>query len=166
MSDEVKAPVRTKDEIRAEMVLWHQKYEQLQLLRAEESAMRKRLFKEMFPSAQEGTNKFDFGNGYEVRGKQDINRDVSEQDYDALKASALAAQENRGANIAMTPDELKAWEAIPFDELLRWKPSLSLTAYRKLTPEQTHLVDQMLIIKEGSVSMEVKPVSTRRATRK
>jgi hypothetical protein len=41
------------------------------------------------------------------------------------------------------------------DKLVKWKPEVAITEYRKLTEEERNRFDQCLVIKPGSPSLEI-----------
>ncbi len=127
----------------ADMERWYIVQEQLSKLKNEEQLLRQKIFNGMFPDPKEGTNSVDLADGFVIKGKRVINRTVDDAAY---KASI---------------EEL-AKAGIPTDEIVRYKPELAVSAYRKLTEEQMHLMDTVLIIKDGMPGLEiVKPKRAR-----
>lgn len=128
----------TNEEAFALLNDWYAKQQQLAELKVTEILMRKQLAKFYFPAAVEGTNRLPLGGGFDLIVQQPINRKVDEASLDSL------AQKLRKAKVKV-------------DELFPYKPSLSVSQYRELTPEQKLLVDQCLTIEEGTPSMEIGP---------
>ena len=127
----------------ADLERWYTVQKQLSKLKGEEQLLRQKIFAGMFPDPKEGTNSVDLADGFVIKGKRVINRTVDDAAY---KASI---------------EEL-AKAGIPTDEIIRYKPELAVSAYRKLTEEQTHLMDTVLIIKDGMPGLEiVKPKRAR-----
>lgn len=120
----------------ADLAKWYELSEQLKKLRAQEITLRKKIFGSAFPSPVEGTNSFELGDGYVLKGKHTLNRDVDPGAFDALKEPLR----ERGINP---------------DGLVQYKPSLVLREYRKLTAEEQQFFDQCLIVKPGSPSLEI-----------
>lgn len=122
--------------IEKDLEVWYALSKELAELKAKEMNLRKKLFDAYFQEPVEGTNKFPLANGFALNGKYVISRTV---DQALLQASM---------------DNLRSKQII-VDEVIRWKPELVISAYRKLTKEQLHAIDQCLDIKAGSPSLEI-----------
>lgn len=112
-------------------------------IKGEEAMLRSRIFKHFFPAPSEGTNSYDLddGTGGVLKGTHVLNRTVLEPELEALKA----AQRAEGSNCPK----------VNLNKLIKWKPELIISEYRKLTDEERAWVDQCLDIKPGSPQMEV-----------
>jgi len=115
---------------------WFRLQEQLKQIKTLELMLRNKIFKGRFPNPIEGTNSTPLENGYVLKGKYVINREV-----------------DQGALGAMRPKLLEA--GIKADDLVQYKPSLVLKEYRTLTAEQQQLFDQVLIVKPGTPALEI-----------
>jgi hypothetical protein len=126
-----------------ELAEWYHLSNDLKLMKAKESALRAKIFGFYFPNPKEGTNKFDLkdGTGAVLKATHVINRSVEPGSLDALKA----AMHQDGSNLPK----------LCLDELIRYKPELAVSEYRKLTAEEALVFDQCLIIKPGSPSLEI-----------
>lgn len=123
---------------------WWEIQKQLSELKAKESELRNVLFAAYFQNPAEGTNSFELAGGWMLKGKRVINRSV-----------------DKGSLTAMS-DNLRA-AGIDLDSVIEWQPKLKVSAYRKLDAEQTHLLDQVLVIKDGTPGLEiVLPKSTQK----
>lgn len=120
----------------ADLSAWYEMSQQLKTLRAKEMLLRKKIFDNAFPDPKEGTNNFELADGYMLKGKYELNRDIDQGALDALK------------------DTLRE-KGINPDVLVKYKPSLSIREYRQLTEEEHKLFDQCLIVKPGSPSLEI-----------
>lgn len=120
----------------ADLERWYIVQEELSKLKNEEQLLRQKIFKGMFHNPAEGVNSIPLADGFVLKGKRVINRTVDEA---AFKSSI---------------EEL-AKHGIRTDEIVRYKPELVISAYRKLTEEQRHLMDTVLIIKEGMPGLEI-----------
>lgn len=127
----------------ADLAEWYKVKQQLGKLKSAEALMRTRIFKFFFKAPKEGTNKVDLndGTGAQLKADHTINRTVDIGSLDALKAQQAVEGYNG--------------PKLNYDELIKWKPEVSITAYRQLTDEERHFFDQCLIIKPGSPQMEI-----------
>lgn len=115
---------------------WYALQNQMREIKEREMELRRKIFAFYFQDAVEGTNKLEMQDGYVLNAKRVINRSV-----------------DKGSLVSLTP-ELQA-AGIKVDDLVEWKPSLKISAYRKLTEAQTQLFDQVLVVKDGSPSLEI-----------
>lgn len=153
-----------KDNLREKLAHWYNLKKQLSDIKAAESKLRRELFAFMFKDPVEGSNKFDLQDGYEVRATHVIDRTPKKELMEEFQQLVDRSRNPPpGCNDILTPEELAVWDTVKLEELLRWKPELSVSAYRKLTPAQLNLFDRLLVIKEGSPQLDVKP-ATRRTT--
>jgi hypothetical protein len=130
----------------ADLFAWYEAQAELSKVKAREILLRKKLFKFHFPAPDEGTNSLPLNplleaagipaDGRVLKGGHVINREVDEA---SLKVLGPTFQE----------------QGIAVADLIKWKPALSVSAYRELTAEQRTLFDQCLIIKDGSPTLEV-----------
>jgi hypothetical protein len=102
----------------------------------EERTMRKAIFSVLFPSPKEGTNRLEIGNGYTLIGKYPVDRKVDEGVLQVMKPKLAEAR-------------------IMVDAVVKYEPSFAKAVYNTFTEEQKALFDQCLIIKPGSISMEI-----------
>ena len=131
MNEEVKPHINLAD-----LKKWSDMAEELKQLKAKEAALRLKLFKSVFVEPKEGTNKFNLAAGYILKATLPINRKVDIVAFEAMKDQLIAAH-------------------IKADKLVTFKPELSVSQYRALDEEELKLVDQFLIISEGSPQMEI-----------
>ena len=115
---------------------WYSIQEQLKKLKAREALLRKAIFEHYFPDPKEGTSSTDIGNGWSLKGKHVVNRDIDEAALGVFKNSEKA-------------------ELVAVDSIVRYKPELKLREYKQLTEEQKHLVDNFLIIKPGMPQLTI-----------
>lgn len=106
----------------------------LERLKKREADLRKKLFDGAFPAPIEGVNTVELSDGSIVKGTYKINRTIDEASLQAVKENLPAEKSAR---------------------LVTFKPQLSLTEYRKLTDEERKIFDAALIVRPGSVSLEV-----------
>jgi hypothetical protein len=121
----------------ADLIAWYNTCEELTRIKAREMLLRKKIFGHYFPDPQEGTNTSPpLEDGAVIKGVHKINRSVDEA---ALKVLTPEFQKNK----------------IKVDELITYKPDLSIKEYRKLTAEEQKLFDQCLIVKPGTPDLDI-----------
>lgn len=108
-----------------------------------ETTMRKALFATTFPDPKEGANVFELPDGRKLVATYKINRTIDEKLVQATRAEY----------------ELLHDRPIPFDELLKVKHELVISAYRKLgeaSGAASNVISKMITAKPGAPSMEVR----------
>ena len=120
----------------ADLAEWYKLQEELKKVKAREMLLRTKIFGYFFTSPVEGTNSYDLPDGYVLKGKHTINREVDPGAFQAMREQFSQA-------------------GIHPDAMVQWKPSLKLKEYRELTAEQIQLFDQCLIVKPGSPALEI-----------
>lgn len=120
----------------ADLAEWYKMQEDMKKLRAREMLLRQKIFKFYFPNPDEGTNNHNMPDGYVLKGKHTINRDVDPGAFQVLRKTFEEA-------------------GIHPDALVQYKPSLVKREYNTLTEEQKRLFDQALIVKPGSPALEI-----------
>lgn len=119
------------------MAKWMETKKQLQIIQEEERSLRRTIFAVKFPDPKEGTNKTALGNGWELKATYPIDRKVD--------MPMLEAIQDQFFDMKIPPD------------IIKMEPKLNIKPYRMLTAEQSKFFDQALIIKPGSVSLEIVP---------
>lgn len=115
---------------------WWVVAEQMTKLKEEEMKLRKLIFGTYFPTPEEGVNTLPMTDGFVMKGTYKIERKIVEEAYKTL-----------------LPDFKEA--NIPLKGLVTMKPTLSVSAYKALTPEQQKLFDKALDIKPGAPTLEI-----------
>ena len=115
---------------------WYRLQDELKRIKASEMLLRQKIFGAYFPSPAEGTNSAPLADGWVLKGKHSINREIDPGALGAMK-------------------EQFAQAGIAADSLVQYKPSLVLKEYRTLTEEQRQLFDRALIVKPGSPALEI-----------
>lgn len=129
----------------ADLEEWYSLQAELKKVKAREMLLRTKIFGFYFPDPTEGTNSHKLPDGYMLKGKHTVSREVDAGAFQALREQMTA-------------------QGIHPDTLVQWKPSLKLKEYRELTAEQAHLFEQCLIIKPGSPALEIVLPAKARAT--
>ena len=119
-----------------ELAEWYRLQEQLKKIKASEMLLRQKIFGAYFQAPVEGTNSAPLTDGWVLKGKYTINREIDPGAFGAMKEQFLRA-------------------GIAADSLVQYKPSLVLKEYRTLTEEQRQLFDSALILKPGSPALEI-----------
>lgn len=140
---------------------WFKAKRDLALLKGKEMLLRKLIFGHYFPSPREGTNTVVLPDSYQLKGGHVINRKIVEESMQALTYRPILNTDPVTGAAQFGPCKLEEAGVNPM-QIIKWKPELNLTVYRELTEEQMHLVDQMLLIEEGSPSLDITPPSTRK----
>jgi len=115
---------------------WYLMQEELKDLREKEAKLRALIFSACFSEPKEGTNKYELEGGYVLNATLPITRKVDIAAFEAMK-------------------ELLAENNLSSDKLVNWKPELNMKQYRCLDADELDLVDQFLIIKEGSPQLKI-----------
>lgn len=147
------APVTTAD-----VAAWYTVKKELDALKAKEMLMRQRIFKSFFPSPKEGANIAILPDAFQLKGVHTINRKIVEESMQAL---CYRPQIGDGV---FGPSKLEEAGVSP-QAIIKWKPELAIAAYRELTEEQRHLVDQMLLIDAGSPQLKIEAPAKRRGSK-
>lgn len=131
-----------------------------------ERKARKRLFSHFFPSPTEGTNTFDLPDGFELKGTYPIDRTVDAEVVAVLRNLRICDLEPgmiRDLHLEGQDPAAPVLDVmhLSVDPLLKWEPKLVVKPYKQLTAEQRKLFDRCLSSKPGSLTLEVKPKSTR-----
>jgi hypothetical protein len=134
MSNDMKAPVAPVSS--EEFAEWVQLSKSVRALVARELELRKKIFAFVFPSPKEGMN---------VARINEI---------EDMKASVPYTRKLNMEEIQRRQEEFAAAE-IPLAQLIEWKPELKLPIYRALTDDQRELFDEVLLIKDGSPTLEI-----------
>lgn len=113
---------------------WQDTKAELESLKRKEAQLRKLLFQGAFPNPVEGVNTITLVDGTIIKGTHKITRNIDE---------------------AALPSVLEQMPEAVRDNLVAYKPSLSVAVYRKLTAEERKTFDQALIIKPGTPTLEV-----------
>lgn len=125
---------------------WYTLQEELKAIKMREILLRQKLFKFYFPTPEEGTNSLDLNPLMSAEG--------FEPDGRVLKGGHTINREVDAASLQVLGPSF-AEQGIKVADLVKWKPSLAVGDYRKLTKEQMQFFDQCLIIKPGSPTLEV-----------
>lgn len=134
-----------------DIVAWQEAAALAARAKARELELRNAVFGQAFPNAIVGTNNFDLGRGYVLKGVRKLNYTLSSANDSAATQEALDAIEKLGNEGSFL-----------VDRLVKWKPELSVSEYKKLDPEHnsTHrkikeLIDNALTITDATPTLEV-----------
>ena len=120
----------------AELARLEELKEQIAHLTVEEKQLRTKLFGEMVPNPVEGINTVPLANGYVIKWKFPINRTVD--------AATLP-----------TVREMLTEKGVNLDDLIRMKPELSVTAYKKASSDTVKILSLAVTEKPGTPSYEI-----------
>jgi len=128
----------------ADINKWYELQAQLKSIKASEMLLRTKIYKGLFKDPKEGTNTIPLNQGWVLKAKHVINRDVDQASLTACSQIDEATQMSRFSS-----------NGIHTEKLIKWKPELVTKEYRLLTDEQRQIFDECLIIKPGSPSLEI-----------
>jgi hypothetical protein len=130
------------NDVNAVMLRWQELKQELEALVLAERLYRTTIFESRFPTAEEGTNRVELGNGYHLKAVAKYNYTLANKENETERAlEAMEKIGNEGAFIA--------------DRLVRWSPELSVKEYRSLAPEYKAVIDTVLTIKPGMPTLEI-----------
>lgn len=130
---------------RDELIMaWKQANEALAFAKEHEMKLRLELAKAEFKfdenALEAGTENIELGNGYKLKCEKKINYSLNNKD-DAVD-KALTKIEKSGAEGAFI-----------VDRLVRWKPELSVSEYKKLDPKYKKIIDEVVTTKAATPSL-------------
>lgn len=115
---------------------WHKLKLQVQKLTQDERALRVNICANAFSEVKEGTNALKLDDKNRLVMKYVINRSIDEPAYKSLGPEYLQSH------------------GIP-TTVIRWKPELSMTDYRRLTPEQQKAMEVFLKTSIGTPQLDI-----------
>lgn len=134
------------------LTVWNEQAATLAAAKASEMELRQKIVKLCGnPAKTKGTEYAELGNGYRLKivKKQNVGfikgSDGKKVDKGAVD-SALSAIEKRSASGGFIAQEL-----------VKWKPELSLTMYEKLDTEDAAIIDKVIVTSPGSPELEIVP---------
>ena len=130
----------------AKILAWEESVKALAAAKDAEAALRKEVLAEAFafdPEAlREGTEDFELGNGYKLKAVFKISRNLNNENEAVDKVlSKIEKTGPEGAFIA--------------ERLVKWKPELSVSEYKKLPEKFKKLFDEVVTSKEAMPSLEL-----------
>lgn len=130
----------------AKILAWQDSVKALAAAKEAEAALRKEVLSECYgfnPEAlREGTENVELGNGYKLKAVFKISYSLNNAEDGVDKAlSKLEKAGPEGQFIA--------------ERLVRWKPELSVSEYKKLDAKYKKVIDEVLVTKEATPSLEL-----------
>ena len=130
----------------AKILAWEAAVKALAAAKDAEAALRKEVLAEAFafdPEAlREGTENFELGNGYKLKAVFKISRNLNNENEAVDKVlSKIEKTGPEGAFIA--------------ERLVKWKPELSVSEYKKLPEKFKKMIDEVVTSKEATPSLEL-----------
>ena len=130
----------------AKILAWEAAVKALAAAKDAEAALRKEVLAEAFafnPEAlREGTENFELGNGYKLKAVFKISRNLN--------------NENEAVDKVLSKIEKTGPEGVFIAErLVKWKPELSVSEYKKLPEKFKKLFDEVVTSKEAMPSLEL-----------
>ena len=130
----------------AKILAWESSVKLLAAAKDAEAALRKEVLAEVFafdPEAlREGSENFELGSGYKLKAVFKISRSLN--------------NENEAVDKVLAKIEKTGPVGVFFAErLVKWKPELSVTEYKKLPEKFKKLFDEVVTSKEAMPSLEL-----------
>ena len=130
----------------AKILAWEQAVKALAAAKDAEAALRKEVLAEAFafdPEAlREGTENFELGNGYKLKAFFKISRNLNNENEAVDKVlSKIEKTGPEGAFVA--------------ERLVKWKPELSVSEYKKLPEKFKKMIDEVVTSKEATPALEL-----------
>jgi hypothetical protein len=130
----------------AKILAWEAAVKALAAAKDAEAALRHEVLAEAFqfdPEAlREGTENFELGNGYKLKAVFKISRNLNNEN-DAVD-KVLSKIEKAGAEGQFIAERL-----------VKWKPELSVSEYKKLPEKFKKMIDEVVTSKEAAPSLEL-----------
>ena len=130
----------------AKILAWEAAVKALAAAKDAEAALRREVLAEAFqfdPEAlREGTENFELGNGYKLKAVFKISRNLNNENEAVDKV--LSKIEKTGAEGQFIAERL-----------VKWKPELSVSEYKKLPEKFKKLFDEVVTSKEATPSLEL-----------
>lgn len=108
-----------------------------------ERELRKQVLALNFDMDSSGTKRIELGGGYKLKA-------VVAMKYKVTKNEAVEPADYSHLPALMAQLPLKVAQ-----EIIRWTPDVSVTAYKALTEDERKIVNQFVIIENGSSSLEL-----------
>lgn len=132
---------------------WYRLSQELARIKNAEMLLRTKIFRGLFENPVEGTNKHNLAEGWVLKATHTIRRDVDMGSLQAYTTQNPETNMSKLTEVGINPELL-----------FKWKPELAVREYRKLSEEQRKVLDNVLIIKDGSPGLEiVLPASAQKA---
>ena len=130
------------------LMMWDAKKKAIEVAKDEEMELRKYIVSRAFPNADEGTNKIELGQGYNLKAVVKYNYKLADNDTVEKGLDRLSNLGNNGSFIA--------------DRLVGWTPSFKLAEYRQLQEDKEKgskfAADALQIISEFMTITEAAPI--------
>jgi len=126
----------TTEQLYSKIGRWNELQSKMASIKDEEMKLRKEIFEECFPSPTEGAATIAMPEGWKLKGTYKLTRSLDEA------ALPIVLAELRKHKVAV-------------DQVVTYKPNLSLSAYRKLDPKWQHVLEQAMEIKPGAPTLEL-----------
>lgn len=112
---------------------WYNAKEELAAIKQKELSLRKLVFADNFPEPKEGVNKVKLDDDYALKCTYKLTRKIVEE------------------KLPEVPEEMKD----KLKDLIKYKPSIVLSAYNKLTDEERNMFDNCLEISPATPALSI-----------
>ena len=128
----------TREELFSKIGRWNELQIQLSSIKDQEMKLRLEIFAECFPSPTEGSNTVDMPEGWKLKGTYKLTRSLDEA---ALPAALAELHKHK----------------VSTDLLVTYKPSLSVSAFKKLDSKWQKILEQAMVTTPGAPTIELVP---------
>ncbi len=127
----------------AKILQWQEAVKALAVAKEAEAALRNEVIAANFAEhKEEGTENVELGNGYKLKA--------------VFKLSYTLDNKEEGVDKALTKlEKMGAEGQFVAERLVRWKPELSVSEYKKLDDKYKKVIDTVLTTKPGLPSLEL-----------
>lgn len=128
---------------------WERTKLDLGALTMRERALRAEVVAELFPAPTIGTNNLDLGNGYTLKFVKGVNYSLDKGDVDPN--TGLCNTDRALDNMRSTGND----GAFVADRLVKWKPELSISEYKKLSDTHKKIIDKVITTSDASPELTI-----------
>lgn len=125
------------------LLAWDNVKKQLDALKEEELSLRKQIGKLEFDGCVAGTNRVELGNGYKLKAVISYNYKITKNE----KATP--------PDYSHLPAIFAKLSTATAQEIIRWKPELNESLYKKLNKEEQEICNEFLLITDGAPQMSI-----------
>lgn len=131
---------------------WNSSKRLLSTLKEDEAKLRAQVGLTVFANASYGANTIELGGGYRCTYTRKMNYGLVVPQDAPEGTNIQSAMETMAEEMRRASNE----GSFVFPRLVKWKPELSVSEYKKLSPELKRVVDKYVLASEGAPTLELK----------